>query len=281
MRSKGRWILIAVICLIVLIFDVSYGCTEEVPVLVYHDVVSSAAPEPGRSDQIPLNKFKEQMKYLYDNGYTVISIDELVGFMKGKSVSRKSIVLTFDDGWKSTTNMIPILKRYHFKASFFIFPGKGIAQPSYMDWDDILAIAKDADFQIESHTMTHPWDRSSNLVTWIDGKTAGKGARDVEYELRESKSILEKKLSKRVRYLAWPMGWYNEKLIEMAKDAGYEALLTAEDGVNTAGGDVFRIKRILIDGACDMAAFEQGLQDFKCHVCQRKRKPTLGDLPNH
>lgn len=77
------------------------------------------------------------------------------------------------------------------------------------------------------------------------------------------------------------MGWYNEKLIEMAKDAGYEALLTAEDGVNTAGGDVFRIKRIFIDGACDMATFEQVLQDFKHHVCQRKGKPTLGDLPNH
>ena len=250
-----------------LTFGISQGQSEEIPVLVYHDVVNSADPETGRFDQISLKLFKEQMRYLYESGYKTISIDQLVSFMKGGAVPKKSIVLNFDDGWKSITAIIPILKQYNFMASFFIFPGKGVAQPSYMDWSDILSIAKDPDFQIESHTMTHPWAKDSNLVSWIDGKTVGSGIKDVEYELKESKDMIEKTLHKKVKYLAWPCGLYNEKLIEMAKDAGYEALLTIEDGANTQGDDVFRVKRLVVDGFCDMATFKQGLQAYIAYEC--------------
>jgi peptidoglycan/xylan/chitin deacetylase (PgdA/CDA1 family) len=261
-----------VTCLMLLTFSISQGQSEGVPVLVYHDVVNSATPEPGRFDQISLKSFKEQMRYLHENGYATISLDQLVSFMKGGVVPKKSIVLNFDDGWKSITAVIPILKQYHFKASFFIFP-EGIAQHSYMDWSDILSIAKDPDFQIESHTMTHPWNKDSNLVTWIDGKTVGRGIKDVEYELKESKDVIEKTLHKKVKYLAWPCGLYNEKLIEMAKDAGYEALLTIDNGANTQGGDVFRIKRLVVDGFCGMATFKQGLQDYRNYIeyeCETK-----------
>jgi peptidoglycan/xylan/chitin deacetylase (PgdA/CDA1 family) len=261
---------------------ISQGQSEEVPVLVYHDVVNSATPEPGRFDQISLMLFKEQMRYLHENGYTTISLDQLVSFMKGGAIPKKSIALSFDDGWKSITAIIPILKQYHFKASFFIFPGKGVVQPFYMDWSDILAIAEDTDFQIESHTMTHPWAKDSNLVTWIDGKTVGRGIKEVEYELKESKDMVEKILRKKVKYLAWPCGLYNEKLIEIAKNAGYEALLTTDDGANTQGGDVFRIKRLVVDGFCGMATFKEGLQDYRDYIeyeCEAK-KSDLSKKPD-
>jgi peptidoglycan/xylan/chitin deacetylase (PgdA/CDA1 family) len=278
MAYKKTLVFAIAVCLL-LSADFSSGHAEQVPVLVYHDIVDSATPEPGRFDQISMNRFERQMKYLSENGYMTISLDELVSLMKGGSVPRKSIVLTFDDGWKSLTKIIPILKQYHFRASFFIFPGKGVAQPSYMEWNDILAIAKDPDFQIESHTMTHPWAENSNLVTWIEGETVGRDAKDVEYELKESKYILEKVLNKKVKYLAWPCGLYNDKLIEMAKDVGYEALFTTDDGANTRGDDVFRVKRLIIDGFCDMDIFKQGLQDYKDYKnyeCETKGKLPTG-----
>lgn len=43
------------------------------------------------------------------------------------------------------------------------------------------------------------------------------------YELFESKHILEKKLNKRIDFLCWPGGGYNDLAIELSKEAGYIA----------------------------------------------------------
>lgn len=253
------------------------GSEEGIPVLIYHQILSGD-DDPGET-RISLVNFEEKINYLCENGYTTTSMDDLIRFMKNGSTSPKPIVLTFDDGWKSVITAIPILKRYHFKASFFIFPRKGIGKP-YMDWADISAIAENPDFQIESHSMTHPWDKKSNLVTWVEGKTIGKDGKDAEYKLKESKKILEKILNKKVRYFAWPVGWCDEKIIKMAKDADYQALLTAEEGDNKTGGDIFRINRIFLDGACGMTVLKQILQDHKYHICQTNRTPTMGHSPH-
>ncbi|MBI3358622.1 MAG: polysaccharide deacetylase family protein [Nitrospirae bacterium] len=274
--SKMKWVLSLVVCFL-LAGGTTYGQAEGVPILIYHEILNRAE-EPGET-KISLDRFKEQMKYLYEHHYATISVDELVNFMKGeRSIPKKSVLLTFDDGWKSGLNAVPVLEKYHFKAVFFIFPGKGIGEP-YMEWNDVLALAKNPRFQICSHTMSHPWDKQSNLVTWLDGKPVGKDKSDVMYELQESKKELEKRLDKKVNCFAWPVGWYNEALIEMAKDAGYEALFTAEDGSSTKGGDLLRIKRTFVDGACNMTIFKQTLQNPKYHVCQTKNRTTQGHSP--
>jgi len=249
----------------------------EVPVLIYHRILSNPK-EPGET-VVSIDRFKEQMQYLKDNGYTTISMAELVSYMKGSgSVPDKAVVLTFDDGWKEMAAVTQILNQHNFKASFWIIPDKGIGGP-YLDWNGVKNLASNPNFEIGAHTMTHPWDKNSNLVTWVDGKTPGKTEKDAEYEIKESKRVLESKLGKSIKYLAWPVGWYNDKLIQIAKDAGFEALLTVEDGANTRGGDVFRIRRIFIDGACDMNTFKQTLQDYKYHVCNTKGTPSLGNSP--
>ncbi|MFW5887029.1 MAG: polysaccharide deacetylase family protein, partial [Bacteroidota bacterium] len=43
-----------------------------------------------------------------------------------------------------------------------------------------------------------------------------------EYELIESKRILEEKLNKRVEFLCWPGGGYNELALKISKQAGYK-----------------------------------------------------------
>jgi len=247
-----------------------------IPVLIYHEIVTDNR-EPGET-VITLARFEEQMKYLSDHGYVTLSIDELVEFMQGRSVPGKSIVLTFDDGWKSVKEIVPVLERYDFKACFWAIPGKGIGF-DYLQWEDIIEIDRSPNFQVESHTLTHPWDRANNLVTWLDGNTPGKDITDAEYELREAKRVLEEKLNRPVSYLAWPCGWYNERLIKLAKKVGYKAALTVDDGANVQGGDLFKIKRVFVDGACDMKDFEQVLKDMKYHVCQKHSRPSIGHLP--
>jgi len=75
-------------------------------------------------------------------------------------------------------------------------------------------------------------------------------------------------LNRGVPYLAWPCGWYNDTLIQIAKEVGYKALLTIDVGGNTQGGDIFRIKRVVVNGACNMSVFENILQSpHQFHGC--------------
>jgi peptidoglycan/xylan/chitin deacetylase (PgdA/CDA1 family) len=101
----------------------------------------------------------------------------------------------------------------------------------------------------------------------------------VRAELVDSKAALEARLGRPVDYLAWPVGWYTDEMLQLAKEAGYRAVLTAEDGVNAPGGDVFRIRRVFVDGACDMEAFRRVLSEPAYRPCQTSGRSTHGHLP--
>lgn len=251
--------------------------SPKVPVLIYHQIVED--PGAGGETSISLQRFTEQMQHLHDAGYTTVSTRDLVAYMKGDiKLPKKSIVLTFDDGWKNALSAVPLLNKLHFKASFWIITERGIGW-SNVEWSDVIALSKNPNFEVYSHTATHPWDPKSNLVTWVDGNDPRFGPADALRELTESKRLLEEKLEMQVPYLAWPVGWYNDRLIEMARQAGYTALLTAEDGANAPGDDIFQIKRLFVDGACELPAFIQLIESHRYESCAKGEWVTRGNSP--
>jgi len=248
--------------------------TSGVPVLMYHEIVTDGRA-PGET-VIALDRFEAQMRWLAERGYRTLSMSELVAVIAdGAPMPERAVVLTFDDGWKNVLNAVPVLERYRMKASFWIIAGKGIGD-DYMAWSDIEALARRPGFEVQSHTMTHPWDPADNLVTWVEGKVSGKDAETARRELVDSKRELEEHLQTPVHYLAWPCGWYDAVLVRLAIGAGYRALLTAEAGLNRPGDDVLHIKRTFIDGSCGMDAFAKTVVDGRYRVCNSKGVPTSG-----
>ena len=67
--------------------------------------------------------FREQMQYLKANGYHVISLREFVEFTRlGRQLPQRSVVLTFDDGYKSFKQYAyPVLKELGFPATLFVY----------------------------------------------------------------------------------------------------------------------------------------------------------------
>ena len=242
-----------------------------VPVLMYHEIVTDESRITGEA-VIRLNSFKEQMQYLYKNNYTTLTMDELLNFMQRRlDIPEKSVVLNFDDGWKNALNAIPILQKYNMKASFWVITDT-IENPEkyaglYMTQVDLLSIKNEQNFEIGSHTVTHPWNPESNLVTWIKGKPEGKNIQSSYDELTDSKTYLESLLKLKITKLAWPCGWYDKKLVEMAKNIGYTALLTTNNRANAAGDDVFYVNRTFVDGSCDLETFIKTLQRGQQFYC--------------
>ncbi len=231
-----------------------------IPVLMYHEIVSDGSKKPGR-EVITLDKFKEQMKFLKENGYQTLNLKEFFKILQGKTQAPdKALVITLDDGFKNAVQAVPILEHYGFKASFWIIPGKGI-NGMYMDWETIKALDRNPLFEVESHSYSHPYKPEDNMVSWIKGLTKNKGESEVRFELEESKRLLELHLGHPIRYFAWPCGWYNQRLIELASEAGYEALFTAWNGLNSSGQDLMQIHRTVVDGSNDINVFSAQLRD--------------------
>ena len=115
---------------------------------------------------------------------------------------KKPIVLTFDDGNKSHyTWVFPLLKKYGFAATFFIYPN-AVKETSkvYLTWPELKEIAA-AGFDIESHSMSHPFLTRSNIPTGDNTPYL----KWLNHELFDSKTLLENKLGKKVTLLAYPL----------------------------------------------------------------------------
>ena len=65
--------------------------------------------------------FTARMRYLKENGYTVITLDQAVQALRAGTVPRDAVVLTIDDGFYGVySRAAPILRFYDFPATLYL-----------------------------------------------------------------------------------------------------------------------------------------------------------------
>lgn len=234
------------------------------PILVYHQILSEDDEKADKSTSITVSEFEKQMRYLHDHGYRTLSMDEVINYLNGDLFPPKIVAIHFDDGWQSTKHALPVLKKFGFKASFWIISGTGDTGWPHMNWDMIKELAKEPYIDIYPHTMTHPWEDGNTLADWV----ANKKINQAMWELSEAKKMLEKQLNRPMPYMAWPRGIYNDELVKMAQKAGYKALLTIDDGFNYMGDNPLFIRRTMISGGCGIDVFRKTLADGHHRDCK-------------
>lgn len=210
-------------------YAVNQGSMVNVPILNYHMVGDLSI-----ALCISADGFDQQMKYLFDNGYTTITPDQLLAHMKyGKPLPEKPVMITFDDGYLDNyTTAYPILKKYEQKAVFFLITGYIGVDPRFMNWQQAKEMS-DNGMSMQAHTVNHV-----NLT---------KLAPEEAYrELAESKRTLEEELGKPVRYLAYPEGGVNKSVAQLAKTAGYRGAFSVRFGEASSNSDSLAIERIPI-----------------------------------
>ncbi len=229
------------------------GGYQTVPVLAYY---SFSENKPNKIS-ITQDDFKAQMKYLKENNYHVIKLDQLLDFLDYKEqIPDKSVVITFDDGWSSVYDFAtPILKKYGFPATFFIytdFIGGGKA----MSWKQIKELSE-AGFDIQCQTKTH-----RNLATLKKKESFKEYFNSLEMEISYPKKLFKKKLNKECKCLAYPYGITNNLVIAMLKKHGYRAAFTVEQESNSFFIDNYKIRRSAIYGEYDIEKFKNKLSVF-------------------
>ncbi len=230
------------------------GGFQTVPVLAYY---SFSKNKPSKI-AITQDDFKAQMKYLKENGYHVITLDQLLGFLDyQEQIPEKSVAITFDDGWISVYDIaFPILKEYGFPATIFIytdFIGGGKA----MSWKQIKELSE-AGFDIQCQTKTH-----RNLTVLKKKGSFKKYFNSLEMEISYPKKLIKKKLNKECKCLAYPYGLTNNLVIAMLKKHGYRAAFTVDNKSNPFFIDKYKINRSAIYGKYDIEKFKNKLSVFQ------------------
>ncbi|MDD2851185.1 MAG: polysaccharide deacetylase family protein [Desulfuromonadaceae bacterium] len=225
-----------------------------VPVLLYHRFGATVAD----SMTITTPVFEAQMKYLHDNGYTVIPLRRLVDHYRGKAPAPgpKSVVIVEDDAHKSVySEMLPVIKKYRYPVTVFTYPS-AISNAKYaMTWDQMRELTKTGLVDIQSHTYWHPNFKKERKKLSQSGFNAL-----VMTQLNKSKSRLETELGVKVDMLAWPFGIYDDYLITKATEAGYAATFTIERRHATAADSVLKLPRYLLVNGDNGKAFVQLLE---------------------
>jgi len=205
-----------------------------VAILGYHEF-SETSPETEM--RIRPSKFRRQMETIRQLGLKVITLEEFTAWKDdGKEIPKKSVLLTFDDGWKSIyTDAYPILKEFGYPFTIFLYKnyidggGKALTTPMIQD-----LIANGA--TIGSHSVSHPYP-----ITVKRYRKKGENDYDayLRKEMGESKRFIESKFPVKVTTYAYPGGFYTEEMLKLGEEFGYKHMFTVLPG---------KIKRSLPDG---------------------------------
>jgi peptidoglycan/xylan/chitin deacetylase (PgdA/CDA1 family) len=191
-------------------------------------------------------EFEAQLQAFKDNDISVISMEDFLAWRRGeKSIPKKSVVITLDDGWNTGYAVAwPILKKFNYPFTMFIYSdyvkGGPKAGGGSITWEQ-LAEMRDAGVDIGSHTVSHTDLRAKK------GKTDEQYRAWLKTEIAGSKQILEDKLGIQVKTIAYPYGNQNEIVREVVKEAGYEGGFTVYGQHMGPGGDATLLGRYALD----------------------------------
>ena len=130
-----------------------------VPILIYHSIRPYRAADLGgvRKYVTTPQALDEEFAYLKENGYSSVNFDDLVQRLQsGTSLPPKPVIICFDDGPETQyTYALPLLKKYSYIATFFVFTN-AIGRPNYLSWDQVLDLSAQG-MQIGCHSRFHPY----------------------------------------------------------------------------------------------------------------------------
>lgn len=220
-----------------------------IPVLMYHRVTDDIPPG---NLVVSTSNFYKQMEYLKNEGYQTLTISEFyerLSTSTGIPSGERYILLTFDDGWiDNFFHAFPVLKKFSFNATIFLICNtiENHQQfPEYLTFNQIVEM-QDQSIDFGSHTLHH------KELPMLDYD-------EVIKEISYSKMYLEKKLNTDIISFCYPRGKYNDNIISIVSEAGYDIAFTINPGRNKVGCNMLMLNRTEISGHDSIFDFKKKL----------------------
>lgn len=270
--TVGRLLLVI---LLLALADTARGESTTYRVLCYHDVVRDVRDQPDPY-AVDAGQLAAQFSWLKENGYRVVSLDEVIAAQQGRrALPDKAVLLTFDDGYRSLyTRVYPLLKTFGYPAIVALsggwldappgktvdYDGESVPRERFLSWEEIREMAASGLVELASHSYNlHrgiPANPQGSLVPAAVARSYD--ADEGEYEddrtylarlradLARNSALIEARTGKRPRVMIWPYGRDSGQAIEVARELGMPVTMRLGGGVNDLKDGLERIKRDLI-----------------------------------
>lgn len=234
---------------------------SKIPVITFHRTVDHESKLKYFKDSEWVNDasvMDEELKYLYDNGWKSISLDEFYcWYNKDCEFEEKTFVMTIDDGDSEAYYVVlPILKKYNYKATLFSI-GKYIPEVTEpleeptrkkLGYDIIKKLREEKSLlQVESHT----YDFHSELKNG-KGVVSSKTKDEIIEDFKNNEKY-------GFKYLAYPFGYYDQKYLEVISQYSdiKMAFIFKKQGYATRLSNRYEIPRIKINSFMNLNDFKK------------------------
>ncbi len=237
----------------------------ELPIIMYHGLTKN--PSKVNAYVIPISSFEEDLKYLKENGYTTVLMEDVINYVDGnEALPEKPIVLTFDDGFENNLEYgLPLLEKYDMKAVVSIvgqyaekFSSIDDSNPeyAYLTWDNIKELVDNDRLEIGNHSYNmHMLPGDKNNKDNRKGVGQKNGESDETYrekfiaDTEKNQQLLKDNCDITPVTYAYPYGEMCKNSEAILKELGYRATLSClqKDNYITQGNpdSLFCLSRYL------------------------------------
>ncbi|MCL7425871.1 polysaccharide deacetylase family protein [Streptomyces sp. YS415] len=190
-------------------------------VLMYHAIGSRSSQRDPHNLFVPPERLRRQLGILLERGWTPLTLD---AYLRG-DVPRRSVLLTFDDGFQSFLEEgLPVLRELAVPATVFVLSGLLGGRSRWMaDMPDERLVDADgvremvgAGLDVESHG----WDHST---------LAGAAAVTLKRNVTEAAGALSELTGRRPRAFAYPYGEHDGAARAAVADAGFAVAFSVHE----------------------------------------------------
>lgn len=226
-----------------------------VPILMYHEV----KPYKTGKDVITPYEIESDLNYLKSNGYTTITMTDLIDSADGKvKLPENPVILTFDDGYLNNYHYVfPLLKEYNMKIvlsiigkntdDFSLRPDNNLDY-SHATWDQIKEMVQTGLVEVQNHSYDM---HKITCKRYGCQKTITESLEEYETVLTQDIMKMQEETTVKTgntpNTFTYPYGQVSRESKDILKKLGFKASLTCRYGVNIITGDpdtLYGLRRI-------------------------------------
>lgn len=240
----------------------------QVAVLGYHNFSNY---KPVSEMRMRTAEFCQQMQYIKDSDISVISLQDFLEWRLGqRQLPARCILITIDDGWKSTyTDAYPVLKAYGYPFTLFLYTRYINVHGDSMTSSQIKEMMGNG-ATIGSHSTNHlypsKWKRYA-----LDSPAY---AEQVQREIPDSCAKLKELFGNCSAY-CYPGGYHTPPMLAALKASPFKAAFTVVEKKVTVEEDPYLVHRYMVfgvdprifrravnfDGEAGVQAVQQGIRE--------------------
>jgi peptidoglycan/xylan/chitin deacetylase (PgdA/CDA1 family) len=183
-------------------------------ILVYHHVATDTPASTSVSPQT----FTAQLEYLNDNGYAVLSLDDVLRRLStNERFPKNSVAITFDDAYVSVYDTAwPLLKKYNWPFAVFVstdYVDRGFS--AYMNWNQLRALANSG-VLIGNHSVTH-----TSALAQRENQSREQWLELFKQDALRAHERIREEVGVAPSVYAWPYGEFDNDVEQVIADLGW------------------------------------------------------------